>query len=92
MKATGVIRRLDDLGKVVIPKELRRNLNIENGDPVEFFTDNDQVIIRKYQPGYQFCGSMDDLITMKNITICRKCREQIAAELEITNAKCGAKK
>ena len=50
MKATGVVRRIDDLGRIVIPKELRRNLRIKNGDTLEVFVDADSVILKKYSP------------------------------------------
>ena len=51
MKATGVVRRIDDLGRVVIPKEIRRTLRIKEGDPLEIFTDREgQVILKKYSP------------------------------------------
>lgn len=51
LKATGIVRRIDDLGRVVIPKELRRTLGIKEGDPVEFFVDGELITIRKYSPG-----------------------------------------
>ena len=51
MKATGVVRRIDDLGRVVIPKEIRKTLRIKEGDPLEIFTDREgQVILKKYSP------------------------------------------
>ena len=50
MKSTGMIRKVDDLGRVVVPKELRRTLGIENGDPLEIFIDGDQIILKKYKP------------------------------------------
>ena len=51
MKATGIVRRIDDLGRVVIPKEIRRTLRIREGDPLEIFTDKDgEVIFKKYSP------------------------------------------
>ena len=49
MKSTGVVRRIDDLGRVVIPKEIRRNLDMAEGDPIEFYVDGDRVILRKYE-------------------------------------------
>ena len=50
MKTTGIIRRIDDLGRIVIPKELRRSLRIKNGDTLEVFVDNDNIILKKYSP------------------------------------------
>ncbi|MGG0386180.1 AbrB/MazE/SpoVT family DNA-binding domain-containing protein [Priestia endophytica] len=51
MKSTGIVRKIDELGRVVLPKELRRTLEIEKSDPVEIFVDGESVILRKYQPG-----------------------------------------
>ena len=52
MKATGIVRRIDDLGRVVIPKEIRRTMRIREGDPLEIFTDSDgEVVFKKYSPG-----------------------------------------
>ena len=50
MKATGIVRRIDDLGRVVIPKEIRRTLRIREGDPLELFTDRDELMLKKYSP------------------------------------------
>lgn len=50
MKAIGIVRRIDDLGRVVVPKEIRRTLGIEEGDPLEIFVNGGQVILQKYQP------------------------------------------
>lgn len=58
MKATGIIRRIDDLGRVVIPKEIRRNCKIREGDPLEIFLEDGGVVFKKYNPDYR-----DDLIT-----------------------------
>ena len=59
MRATGIVRRIDDLGRVVIPREIRRNLGIREGDPLEIFTDKDQLVLAKYHPEYH-----DDLTAM----------------------------
>lgn len=56
MKTTGIVRRIDDLGRVVIPKEVRRNMGIVEGDPVEFLTKGDSIVIRKYLVGCILCG------------------------------------
>lgn len=58
MKATGIIRRTDDLGRVVIPKEIRRKMNIREGEPLEIFLENDGVVFKKYLPNCR-----DDLVT-----------------------------
>ena len=50
MKATGIVRRIDELGRVVIPKEIRRTLRIREGDPLEIFTDRDELMLKKYSP------------------------------------------
>jgi transcriptional pleiotropic regulator of transition state genes len=81
MKSTGIVRRIDGLGRIVIPKELRTTAGIDCGDPMEIFTDADgAVIIRPYRPGCTFCNSMDDLITVGNVTMCRKCARAIAEQ------------
>lgn len=61
MKATGIVRRIDHLGRVVIPKELRTVHFIEDGSPLEIFVDDDKIILRKYQPGCILCGQSDNL-------------------------------
>lgn len=58
MKATGIVRKLDDLGRVAIPKEIRRTLKISSGDPMEFFTEGDRLILRKFDAA----GDMEQLL------------------------------
>ncbi len=62
MKSTGIVRKVDELGRVVLPIELRRNLNIEVKDSLEIFVDDDKIILKKYEPADIFTGSMDNLI------------------------------
>lgn len=73
MKATGIVRRIDDLGRVVVPAELRRTQFIEEGDPLEFFVDGDRIILRKYQPGCFFCGNTESLQSFHSKHICTTC-------------------
>lgn len=74
MNYGGIISNLDNLGRVVIPKELRKKLHMKEGDPVAI-TDHDSVIvIRKYRKGCIFCGSEEELIEYKDICVCKKCR------------------
>ena len=61
MKATGVVRRVDELGRIVIPSELRRVLNINDRDSLEVFVDKDTIILKKYEPTCTFTGTSDDL-------------------------------
>ena len=77
MKSTGVVRQLDNLGRVVLPIELRRTMDISVKDPLEVFVDGENIVLRKYQPGCIFCGSEEDLITYRDKTLCRACRTAI---------------
>ena len=61
MKATGIVRKVDELGRIVIPRELRRTLGINEKDPVEIYTDGKGIILRKYAPGCAFCGSVNGI-------------------------------
>jgi transcriptional pleiotropic regulator of transition state genes len=73
MKATGIVRSVDNLGRVVLPMELRRTLGIEISDPLEVYTDEDKIILRKYTPGCTFCDNSSDLTTYKGKRICPQC-------------------
>ncbi|WP_160045556.1 AbrB/MazE/SpoVT family DNA-binding domain-containing protein [Paenibacillus sp. USDA918EY] len=74
MKATGIVRRIDDLGRVVIPKELRNTLGIKEGDPLEFFMDGDRVVLKKYEPGCYLCGNVEsELQVLYDRPICLNC-------------------
>lgn len=84
MKATGIVRRIDDLGRVVIPKELRRTHFIEEGDPLEYFVEGDKIIIRKYQPGCILCGNTESLHLFHGKQICTPCINK-ASELTKSN-------
>lgn len=73
MKATGIIRRADDLGRIVLPKELRQTMGIRTGDPMEIYTDTDSIIMRKYAPGCAFCGSVNDIRYIHSTPACNIC-------------------
>ena len=77
MKSTGIVRKIDDLGRVVIPKELRRTLNINECDPLEIFIEDESIILKKYQPGCIFCGEFKDIISFKNKIVCKKCIKEL---------------
>ena len=65
MKSIGIVRKIDDLGRFVIPSEVRCNLNIHTGDPLEMYLEGDKIVLQKYQPGCVFTGAVNDLIEYK---------------------------
>ena len=73
MKATGIVRKVDELGRIVLPIELRRTLGIEIRDPLEIYVNEDTVLLKKYAPACILCGETDDLIEYRGKKICRKC-------------------
>ena len=77
MKSTGVVRRVDELGRIVIPIELRRTLDIAEKDALEIYVDGEQIILKKYEPACIFCGDARDVINYRGKNICTKCLEQI---------------
>lgn len=77
MKATGIVRRIDDLGRVVIPKELRRTLVINEGDPLEIYTEGELIILKKYEPSCIFCGEANEVINYKGKNICKHCMDKL---------------
>lgn len=75
MKATGIIRRVDELGRIVIPRELCRAYGISKSTQLEILTEDDTVILRKYVVGCVFCGSTKEVEQHKGKPICRECME-----------------
>ncbi len=62
MKSTGIVRKIDALGRMVLPSELRANFNLKDGDALEIFTSNDMIVLKKYAPADIFTGEMDNLV------------------------------
>lgn len=77
MKSTGIVRSIDALGRVVLPMELRRVLNIDKNTPLEIYTEGDNIVLRKYQCNCVICGSNDNLKKYKGKTICTDCIENL---------------
>ena len=73
MKATGIVRKIDDLGRVVLPIELRRTLNIDIKDPVEIFIEGDLIILKKYEPACVFCGEAANVENFRGKNVCKSC-------------------
>ena len=78
MKTTGIIRKLDDLGRIVLPIEFRRILDIAERDELEISLQNDQIILRKYEPSCIFCGSDKKLVSHNGRNVCRDCIRKMA--------------
>ncbi len=77
MKSTGIVRKVDELGRIVIPKELRKTFNIGEKDALEIFVDGGKIILKKYEPACIFCGQARDNINYKGKNICPDCVEQL---------------
>ena len=73
MKSTGIIRKVDDLGRIVLPIELRRTLDIAERDELEIFMENDRIVLQKYEPACIFCGSARNVTVFNRKNICDDC-------------------
>ncbi len=78
MKSTGIVRKVDELGRVVIPIELRRTMNIEEKDALEIYVDGDKIILKKYEPACIFCGNADEIENYRGKNICKDCMKILA--------------
>ena len=81
MKSTGIVRKIDELGRLVLPMEIRQTMDIQTRDALEIFTENDRIILQKYRPACIFCGNADNVQYFKGKRICAACAEGIKAEL-----------
>lgn len=80
MKSIGIVRKIDELGRIVLPIELRNKMDINTKDSVEIFVDNDKIILKKYQPCCVFCGNADNVTMFKGKLVCRDCIEEMTHE------------
>jgi transcriptional pleiotropic regulator of transition state genes len=79
MKAIGIVRKVDELGRIVLPMELRRTFNIQKEDPLEIFVDEDAIILKKYEPACIFCGSADEVTQIHGKNVCKNCIKEMKA-------------
>ena len=79
MKSTGIIRRMDELGRVVIPIEIRNQFNIVEKDPIEIYVEGSNIVLKKFEPNCVFCGNTQDLLSYHDKLICKKCSSKIGA-------------
>ena len=77
MKATGIVRKVDVLGRIVLPIELRKNLDIEKEDPIEIFVDGEYILLKKYEPACIFCGNAKDVRRVRDKNVCEVCLKEI---------------
>ena len=73
MKSTGIVRMVDELGRIVLPIEMRRTLGISEKDPIEIYTEADSIVLRKYQAACVFCDSAKNIISFKGKNVCADC-------------------
>ena len=77
MKATGIVRPVDKLGRIVLPVELRRTLDITTEDSLEIFTDGESIVLKKYSPSCIFCGEAGNVEMVKGKYICKNCLREL---------------
>jgi len=78
LKSTGIVRRLDELGRIVLPIDLRRKLDICERDSLEIFTDGDTIVLKKYQPSCVFCLNAAELTSYNGKNVCSECIKAFA--------------
>jgi transcriptional regulator, AbrB family len=77
MKSTGIFRRIDSLGRFVLPKELRKSLDINQNDYLQIFLEGDTIVLKKSQLSCVLCGNSDDLVDYRDKKICRRCLQEL---------------
>ena len=80
MKSTGIVRKVDELGRVVIPIELRRTLDIEEKDALEIYVEGEHIILKKYSPACIFCDDARDVTQYKGKNICKSCLTEMSSQ------------
>lgn len=80
MKSTGVVRQLDTLGRIVLPIELRRTMDISFKDMIEIFVEDDRIVLKKYHPACIFCGDARNVVTFKDKLVCQNCLDELSAK------------
>lgn len=77
MKSTGIVRKVDELGRIVLPIELRRTLDIEIKDSLEIYVDDSKIILKKYEPTCIFCGESENVVSYNEKNVCKNCLENL---------------
>ena len=82
IKSTGIVRKVDELGRVVIPIELRRTLSIAEKDALEIYVDEEKIILKKYEPACVFCGSAENVQNFRGKNVCSQCASDMSSRSE----------
>lgn len=91
MKSIGIVRKVDQLGRVVIPMELRKSMDIKEGQPLEIYVDGEQIVLKKYQPGCYCCGEIKTVATVLGRDLCEECNvyfNEAIKKIEELRQKC----
>ena len=80
MKPYGIVRKIDELGRIVIPKELREKMDMHEQSSVEIFVKEDNICLRRYYEGCHFCGSAENLTEFKDKLICKACIDSLVSK------------
>lgn len=80
MKSTGFVKKIDELGRVLIPKELRSSMELDSKDALEMFVDGDRIILQKYQPACIFCNNADNIVFFEGRRICASCLSKLKSQ------------
>ena len=78
MKSIGIVRQIDELGRIVLPKELRTSMDLKEGNPMEIFVDEGKVILKRYNPFCVFCNEASDIEEFRGKNVCSKCRDELS--------------
>lgn len=80
MKSTGFVKKIDELGRILIPKELRASMELDSKDALEMFVDGDRIVLQKYQPACIFCNNADNIIFFEGRRICTSCLSKLKSQ------------
>ncbi|NLN88432.1 MAG: AbrB family transcriptional regulator [Syntrophomonadaceae bacterium] len=87
---TGIVRKLDELGRIVLPKELRLTMDLKYRDSIEIFTSEDSIILKQYRPACIFCGNAQDTIDIHGKKLCNSCRDDLPQDINVVYTKSTA--
>lgn len=80
MKSTGFVKKIDELGRILIPKELRSSMELDTKDALEMFVDGDRIVLQKYQPACIFCNNADEILFFEGRRICTSCLSKLKSQ------------